>query len=231
MIKFKIYLIYLLVLFLFNCAQKTKLELYPNYYSELPISLLVIPPINLSTSTDASEYYSTTIVEPLSFAGYYVFPIELTNEVFKKEGIYDASTLENIPMKKFKEYFNADAVLFTKIIEWDKSYYVVGGNVEVKLEFVLKSTKSNTILWNYNGNIIVNTTSGDTEIAGLAGILIEAAVTALQTAGQDFIPIAKKINYQGVSTLPFGYYHPQFNKDQSVMIQLKPDGTPKPIIK
>ena len=116
-------------------------------------------------------------------------------------------------------------------MEWDKSYYVVGGNVEVQIEFILKSTKSNTILWSYNGNIIIDTTSGDSEVTGLAGLLIEVAVTALQTANQDFVPIAKQINYQGISTLPFGYYHPQYNKDQNTMIQLKPDGTPKPIIK
>ena len=151
--------------------------------------------------------------------------------VFKKEGIYDASTLSKIPMQKFKEYFGADAVLFTEIIEWDKSFYVIGGNVEVNIKFYLKSTQSNKTLWSYTGNIIVDTTSGDSNIGGMAGLLLEVAVTALQTAAQDYVPIAKKINYQGVSTLPFGYYHPQFNLDKSTMLQLKADGTPKPLIK
>ena len=163
--------------------------------------------------------------EPLSLIGYYVFPIEIIKDVLKSEGIYDASILKNIPMNKFREYFDADAVLFTEIIEWDKSFYVVGGNVEVHIEFILKSTNSEEILWSYKGNIKVDTSSGDSEIPGLAGILLEAAVTAIQTATQDYVPIAKKITIQGLSTLPYGSYHPKFNQDQSMIISIQSDGS------
>ena len=174
---------YLLIisLLLVGCAQKSKLDFFPDIYNELPKSILVLPPINKSTSADATEYYSTTIAEPLSFAGYYVYPIEITKEVLKSEGIYDASLLKDLPMAKFQEYFGADAVLFTEIIEWDKSFYVIGGNVEVNIEFVLKSTKTEKTLWSYKGNIKVDTTSDDSEIPGLAGFLLEVAVTAAQT--------------------------------------------------
>ena len=213
------------IVFFIGCAQKTKLDLFPKIYNELPKTILVLPPINKSTSADATEYYSTTIAEPLSLTGYYVFPIEITKEVLKSEGIYDASILKNIPMNKFREYFDADAVLFTEIIEWDKSFYVVGGNVEVNIEFILKSTNTEEILWSYKGNIKVDTSSGDSEIPGLAGILLEAAVTAVQTAAQDYVPIAKKINIQGLATLPYGSYHPKFNQDQSMMISINSDGS------
>ena len=218
---------YLLIisLLLAGCAQKSKLDFFPDIYNELPKSILVLPPINKSTSADATEYYSTTIAEPLSFAGYYVYPIEITKEVLKSEGIYDASLLKDLPMDKFQEYFGADAVLFTEIIEWDKSFYVIGGNVEVNIEFVLKSTKTEKTLWSYKGNIKVDTTSDDSEIPGLAGFLLEVAVTAVKTAAQDYVPIAKKINVQGLSTIPYGYYHVKFNQDQAMMITIRPDGS------
>ena len=217
--------ILIISLLLAGCAQKSKLDFFPDIYNELPKSILVLPPINKSTSADATEYYSTTIAEPLSFAGYYVYPIEITKEVLKSEGIYDASLLKDIPMAKFQEYFGADAVLFTEIIEWDKSFYVIGGNVEVNLEFVLKSTKTEKTLWSYKGNIKVDTSSDDSEIPGLAGFLLEVAVTAVKTAAQDYVPIAKKINVQGLITIPYGYYHAKFNQDQAMMITIRPDGS------
>jgi len=210
---------------LVGCAQKSKLDIFPEIYNELPKSILVLPPINKSTSADATEYYSTTIAEPLSFAGYYVYPIEITKEVLKSEGIYDAALLKDIPMVKFQEYFGADAVLFTEIIEWDKSFYVIGGNVEVNLEFILKSTKTEKTLWSYKGNIKVDTSSDDTEVPGIAGFLLEVAITAAKTAAQDYVPIAKKINEQGLSTIPYGYYHPKFNQDQAIMVTIRPDGS------
>ena len=208
----------IITLLFIGCAQKTKLDLFPKIYSESPKTILVLPPINQSTSTDATEYYSTTIAEPLSLTGYYVFPIEITKEVLKSEGIYDASLLKTIPMNKFREYFDVDAVLFTEIIEWDKSFYIVGGNVEVNIEFILKSTHSGEILWSYNGNIEVDTSSDESEVSGIAGFLLEAAVTALQTAALDYILIAKTINMKGLATLPYGFYHPKFNKDQSMNV-------------
>ena len=217
--------ILIISLLLVGCAQKSKLDFFPDIYNELPKSILVLPPINKSTSADATEYYSTTIAEPLSFAGYYVYPIEITKEVLKSEGIYDASLLKDIPMAKFHEYFGADAVLFTEIIEWDKSFYVIGGNVEVNLEFVLKSTKTEETLWSYKGNIKVDTTSDDSEVPGLAGFLLEVAITAVTTAAQDYVPIAKKINVQGLSTIPYGYYHAKFNQDQAMMIKIRSDGS------
>ncbi|MCF7972160.1 MAG: DUF799 domain-containing protein [Methylococcaceae bacterium] len=40
-------------------------------------------------------------------------------------GIYDAELLKDIPLGKFREYFGADAVLFTTIKKWDLSYIVI----------------------------------------------------------------------------------------------------------
>ena len=47
----------------------------------------------------------------------------------------------------------------------------------------------------------------------------------MKTAAQDYVPIAKKINIQGLSTIPYGYYHAKFNQDQAMMITIRPDGS------
>ena len=103
-IKFTLTLFSLIILT--GCAViTTKGEAFPEMYIEKPVSILVLPPINESTAADAKEYYSTTIAEPLSFAGYYVYPIEVINEILKKEGIYDTELISDLNPSKFREYF------------------------------------------------------------------------------------------------------------------------------
>ncbi|MBT3801459.1 MAG: DUF799 family lipoprotein [Bacteroidetes bacterium] len=200
-----------------GCATTiTKGEAFPKMYKEKPLSILVLPPINQSTSPDAKEYYSTTIAEPLSLAGYYVFPIEIVNEVLKQEGIYDTELIVDLDASKFKEYFGADAVLFTRIIQWNTSYYVVGGNVKVHIAFDLISTNTGEVLWSYNGELTVDTTGGGNNVGGAAGLLLQLAETAVKTAAQDYTPMAKKVNTMVLTTIPFGFYHPQFGTDQSL---------------
>jgi hypothetical protein len=211
----KVIIILLSLIILSGCATIiTKGEAFPKMYNEKPVSILVLPPINESTAADAKEYYSTTIAEPLSFAGYYVFPIEIVNEVLKQEGIYDTELIVDLDASKFKEYFGADAVLFTKIIAWNTSYYVIGGNVKVHIAFDLVSTKTGETLWSYNDKLTVDTTADDNEVAGVAGILLQLASTAVLTAAQDYTPLAKKVNTTVLQTIPFGIYHTQYGTDQ-----------------
>ena len=194
----------------------TKGEAFPNMYQEKPLSILVLPPINESTAADAKEYYITTIAEPLSLAGYYVFPIEIVNEVLKQEGIYDTELIVDLDASKFRKYFGADAVLFTKIIAWNTSYYVVGGNVKVHIAFDLVSTKTGESLWNYNDELTVDTTGEDNKVGSGAGLLLQLAATALKTAAQDYTPLAKKVNTTVLKTIPFGIYHAQHGTDQNL---------------
>ena len=214
--KNKIIILILSLIIINGCAIITKGEAFPKMYKEKPVSILVLPPINESTAADAKEYYSTTIAEPLSFAGYYVFPIEIVNEVLKQEGIYDTELIVDLDPSKFKEYFGADAVLFTKIIAWNTSYYVIGGNVKVHIAFDLVSTKTGETLWSYNDKLTVDTTADDNELGGAAGLLLQLAATAVQTAAQDYTPLAKKVNTTVLKTIPFGIYHTQHGTDQSL---------------
>lgn len=198
-------------------TMKTKGELFPLLYEETPLTILVLPPMNQSTAADAKEYYSTTIQEPLSFTGYYVFPYEVTAEILKMEGIYDAELLTNIPLAKFREYFGADAVLFTTIKKWDLSYMVLASKLTISVDCLLKSTHSDQILWEYNGTIVVDLSGGNTG-GGLAGLIAKAIVTAINTAVADYVPYARIANYRALSSMPFGKYHDQFNKDREQKI-------------
>lgn len=171
--------------------------------------------MNESTAADAKEYYSTTIQEPLAFTGYYTFPYPITSEILKMEGIYDTELLVNLPLSKFKEYFGADAVLFTTIKKWDLSYMVLASTLTVSIDCELKSTTSNQTLWKYTGTVVVDLSGGDTG-GGLAGLIVKVIVAAVQSAVADYVPYARQANYRALSSMPYGKYHQQHNKDQQV---------------
>lgn len=201
--------------FIVSCgpAMISKGEKYPLMYDRDPLSILILPPMNQSTAADAKEYYSTTIQEPLSYHGYYVFPYEISSELLKIEGIYDTELLRHTPLIKFKEYFGADAVLFTTIKKWDLSYMVLASNLTVSIDAELKSTETDQILWQYNGTVVVDLSGGNTG-GGIAGLVAKAIITAVSTAIVDYVPHARTANYKALSSLPFGKYHPQHKKDQ-----------------
>jgi len=207
----------LAILLLSACAPKmsTKLAEFPMMYEERPASILILPPINESTAADAKEYYSTTIQEPLAFAGYYTFPYPITSEILKMEGIYDTELLVNLPLSKFKEYFGADAVLFTTIKKWDLSYMILASTLTVSIDCKLKSTTSNQILWKYTGTVVVDLSGGNAG-GGLAGLIVKVVVAAVQSAAADYAPYARQANYRALTSMPYGKYHSEHNKDQQV---------------
>jgi len=206
-----------LFLFVYGCAptMATKGSEFPLMYEETPTSILILPPINQSTAADAKEYYATTIQEILSYWGYYIFPYEVTADIFKIEGIYDTELVTDVPLTKFREFFGADAVLFTTIKKWDLSYMVLAANLTVSIDAKLKSTISDQVLWNYNGTVVVDLSGGNSG-GGLAGLIANAIVTAVQSAMVDYVPHAKTANYRALSSLPYGKYHPQYMTDQSM---------------
>ena len=209
--------------FMLACGPKltTKKESFPNIYDEKPLSILVLPPINMTTAADAKEYYATTIAEPVSLAGYYIYPIEVTTDILKAEGLYDTELLVNLPPQKFKQHFGADAVMYIKILKWDTAYFVLGGSVTVSVDFSLKSTTTGKVLWAYDGTMKIDTTGSDYGVGGWAGMAIKLMDTAVKTAITDYVPVAKKANIITVSSMPFGKYHQLFDKDRDEKVILK----------
>jgi hypothetical protein len=198
-------------------AKVAKKDAFPGMYNERPLSILVLPPINATTAADAKEYYLTTVAEPISYAGYYVFPIEVTNDILKSVGLHDTEIVGEEHLKKFKEFFGADAVLFVKIVKWDTNYSVLAGNVTVGIECTLKSTTSNNNLWQYKGTVFIDTTARS-QGGGIIGLVVQAIATAITTASTDYVPIARNVNYMVIGSMPYGKYHPSFDTDREVEI-------------
>lgn len=195
----------------------TKAQEFPGMYEEKPRSLFIMPPMNESTAADAKDYYATTIEIPLAFHGFYVFPYEITSDVLKQQGIYDAELLYSMPLNKFYDYFGADAVLYTRIKKWDVAYLVLASNLTVSIDAEIRSTRTSRVLWKYNGTVVVDLSGGDSG-GSLAGLIAKAVATAINTAAADYTTYAKQANGRFIGSMPYGYYHPGYLKDQGMQI-------------
>lgn len=202
-----------------GCAPKmvTKGSEFPKMYEEQPQSLLVLPPINESTDVEAKPYYMTTVEMPFAQSGYYVFPVEMVSDIMKQEGVYDTELLYQVPLDKFYEYFGADAVLYTHIKKWDVAYMVIASSLTVAVESEIVSTKTSEVLWKYNGTVVVDL-SGGNQGGGIAGLIVSAVATAINTAAADYVKYAHVANAQLISSLPAGPYSQMYLKDQSTKI-------------
>ncbi len=175
---------------------------YKGMYDEKPTTILLMPPINKSTNVEAKEYFHSTLIVPLADKGYYVIPPFLSMEILKRESAYDSELFLNSSLSKFGEVFGADIGLFTIIHKWDKSY----GNVKVEVEYILKSTKTNEVLFTRRGTINYNTTISGT--AGSFGALADLALTTINTIGTKYVDVAKICNTYTFKDLPVGKYSP-----------------------
>ena len=203
----------LLSCLLYSCGgtKLTKKEAYKGMYEEKPLSVLIMPPINRSTNIESKEYFHSTLNAPLSECGYYVIPPFLSMEILKRESAYDAELFLDNSLSKFREVFGADIALFTIIHKWDKN--ALSAKVKVDVEYIIKSTISNEMLYSRYGSIIYDA-SVSTNAGGIYGALADLALSAISTAVTDYVPLARACNNYTFSDLPKGSYHPKHNLDQ-----------------
>lgn len=198
------------LLLLIGCAAtETKRDAFPEMYDpgKRPLSILVLPALNESTAAEASDYYNVTIAEPLSLAGYYVYPLEIITEILRDEGVADSAMIRKLPASAFKQGFGADAVLFVTITSWDKNYMIIASTVSVGLEFVMLSTTTDEVLWSYSTLAVV-------DASGSSGnILVDIISTAVNTAIIKNVNVAKMANAQALVALPVGSYHSGVGSD------------------
>jgi len=194
-----------------GCAQVqmgTKRDAYPLMYTEQkPVSVLVVPAINESTAADAGDLLNVTVAQPFANHGYYVLPVPIAADIFKREGILEGTQLKGVPTRLFKENFGADAVLFLTIRNWDKTYLVLAANVSVGIEYVMLSTETNEVLWSYDQVVVVDTSGSS------GNLLADVISTAISTAMTEYVPVAQQVHARAVQSLPFGNYHPRSGQD------------------
>ncbi|MBR7022942.1 MAG: DUF799 family lipoprotein [Bacteroidales bacterium] len=193
-----------------NTMKHTRGELYPKMYEEKPVTLLVMPPINNSNNVEAKELLYTSISLPLAEAGYYVISPHLAMEIYKAESAYDAENFFDQSVGMFGRVFGADAVIFSVIDEWKK----VGFGIQTKLKFIIKSTRTNEVLFDRTCNLYLDLNDNNYYGGGLAGVLANVAVSAINTALTDHIIAARMCNQFVFEDVPQGKYRAEHLQDQ-----------------
>ncbi|MFA6401899.1 MAG: GNA1162 family protein [Salinivirgaceae bacterium] len=199
--------------FLSSCTTTTpitKSVAYKGMYAEKPLTILLMPPINKSTNVEAKEYFHSTLSIPVANSGFYVIPTFLSMEILKKESAYDAELFLNSPLSKFGEVFGADLALFTIIHKWDKSG--IAAKVYVDVEYIIKSVKTNDIIYTRRGDVTYDA-SISTGAGGLAGLVANIALSAINTSLTKYVDVARACNAYTFKDLPTGKYSPKHNID------------------
>jgi hypothetical protein len=197
-----------------NVSKLTRADAYPKMYSERPISIAVMPPINTTTNVESKEFFYVTLSRTLCEQGYYVVPSFLCLDLYKTESAYDAENYATGPLDKFRAVLGADAALFTYITEWKKS--TIGSNITVTIEYILRSTTTNETIFQRKGTITYDT-SVQVSGGGLFGALAGLAASAISTALSDYIPVARACNAVVLSDMPAGKYSPSYDVDKTVI--------------
>lgn len=213
-----IYILTLAVL-VSSCGPASKLtrgDQYVQMYEEKPITLLVMPPINNTSNVDAKEYLYTSISRPLAEAGYYVISPLLAMDVLKAESAYDAELFVNGSLSKFKEFFGADAIVFSEINSWAKQ----GFGIKTNIRYFIKSAHTGEILFDRSCELYLDlqVSSGSNSVLGQ---LVALAASAIATATTDHIVAARKANYFIFRDIPRGKYSPEYLNDKEVTAEKK----------
>lgn len=208
----KIIGIIMAVVSLASCSTPTTLsQQYPGMYEEKPLTIAIMPPINQTTHAEAKDYFYTTMYMPLCEKGYYVYSPYLTMEMFQQESAYDAEMFLEADLTPFRNVLDADAAMFTIIKDWRRNN--VGGMLTVKIEYILRSTKTGQTLYTREGEIKVDT-SIDGGSGGF-GALVGMIATAINTAATDKVVAGRKCTAFVLTDLPAGKYSPMHEKDAS----------------
>lgn len=198
------------VLLFTSCAQSiTRGVQYAKMYEEQPTSIVVMPPINQTNFVEAKDYFYTTMHMPLCEKGYYVYSPYMTMEMFQQESAYDAEMFLEADLTPFRNILDADAAMFTIIKDWKKSSII--GMMTVKVEYILRSTKSGQTLYNREGEIKVDTSVEGQGLGALVGMI----ATVMKTATTDKVVAGRKCTAFVLSDLPAGKYSPMHAKDAS----------------
>ena len=217
-------LIYLLVagFMLSSCGimgdMVTRETQYAKMYEEKPVTLLVMPPINNSANVEAKDLIYTSISRPLIEAGYYVISPLLAMDILKAEGAYDSENFFEAPLTGFKNFFGADAVVFSIIDTWAKK----GLGIQTKIRYVIKSAHTNEILFDRSCDLYLDlSVESDSKSKSALDALINLAASAINTATTDHIVAARKANYYILRDIPRGKYSPDYMRDKEIIAEDK----------
>ena len=182
---------------------------YATLRAEAPHSILVVPALNNTGNVTAPDWFLSTISEPFSNRGYYVFPANMVRGVLNENGLSDAGLVHGADARRLESLFGCDAVLFIDINKWDSKYLLVSTTTEVQFDYELRSCKTNAVLWK-NSQSITYSPQASSGGNPLAALIAQAIIAAIEKGHPNYMPLARQANLAAAAVpghgLPAGPY-------------------------
>ena len=187
---------------------------YSEFRASPPRSILILPPLDETTSVTGPYSYLATVSRPVAERGYYVFPVAVVDQLLKENGMPTPGEMHQVALDKLRASTGADAVLYPILHQYGTKYVVLSSTTTVDVSVRLVDTRSGKLLWEGHGVAAQGSNNGN---QGLLGAVIGALVSQIITAKADLgYPVSRAANLQVFFTkgreLPPGPYHPDFGK-------------------
>jgi hypothetical protein len=154
---------------------------------------------------------------PAAERGYYVFPVHMVKRILEDDGLSDANMVRAADTRVLAGLFDADAVLYVTIEQWNAKYLVLNTTVTVEFDYMLKDGKTGEEIW--HNREIRQFSSDNGGGGGLAGLVAAAITAGITKAAPNYVPMSKQAHSQAIteanSGVPAGPYHPQYKKDMA----------------
>ncbi|MBI5232766.1 MAG: DUF799 family lipoprotein [Deltaproteobacteria bacterium] len=128
---------------LVGCTSTVSYKLSRQYYIQTPRTIAVLPVGGVEAEADGRYLMRTIVAEKLRLKGYKTLSLEEVDERFLTIGL---SALEKMPPQEIADFFQADAILFIWITEWDRDTLITYASMDIAARFELFS-KGGVKLW------------------------------------------------------------------------------------
>jgi hypothetical protein len=184
---------------------------YTAYRAHPPKSILVLPPINQSTTVEGTYSYLSTISQPLAERGYYVFPVAVIDRLMQENGLPSAGEMHEVPPAKLHEITGADAVLYLVLQQYGSKFQVITTTTTVQVSGRLVDTRTGTLLWEGTG-LAQQGSNGNSSGNIFADIIAAAIIQAINSKTDPGHQVSRMANVPLLLTqkreLPPGPYLP-----------------------
>ena len=166
-------------------------------------SILVAPSVNETDTVEANTLMDAMTTYPLSEFGYYVFPMDTVKYVLEAEGLYEPERLQQLGPEKLAELFHSDSVLYVKITHWDATYALLNTRTRVTAEYTFYKADG-TKIWSDTCSVYWDSNQGNS--SGLIGLIVDAAVAAINRAAPDYRIASRNVNFMAIRQWEPGPY-------------------------
>lgn len=207
------WLVLLLLAALVSGCQTTKPYDYTNFHAHPPRSILVIPPLNESTTLQGTYGYLSTVSRPIAERGYYVFPVAVIDQFLKDNGMPTSGEMNQVSPGKVGEITGADAVMYLDLKQYGSKFVVINSVTTVEVIAKLIDTRTGILLWEGRGFAQQSGNGSGNLLADLIAAAITQAINSKADTAHGVSRLANANLFLPETTgLPYGPYSPKYDR-------------------